>query len=152
LLKSLPPGALEKSSITDQISFLTPTPTVPQLSVHCPSTVRSGCIGKTEPSVPFCRHVTFDRHRVIGIQIHTQGKTPRHVKFLYPCRDWFGWRCSSEDPYTPGLQVTGLWKFDSHRRPDEYSNRIQSTPVLFQIDIYCTVTNRYLLYLHGFFK
>jgi hypothetical protein len=34
---------------------------------------------------------------------HTEGKTSRHTKFWYPCRTWVGWRCSSEDPYTPGL-------------------------------------------------
>ncbi len=34
---------------------------------------------------------------------YTEGKTPKHSKFWYPCRDWLGWRCSSEDPYTPGL-------------------------------------------------
>ena len=33
----------------------------------------------------------------------TQGKTPRHSKISYPCREWLELRCSSEDPYTPGL-------------------------------------------------
>jgi hypothetical protein len=31
------------------------------------------------------------------------GKLWGHTKFWYPSRDWLGWRCSSEDPYTPGL-------------------------------------------------
>ncbi len=35
--------------------------------------------------------------------INTQGKLPGHTKFWYPSRDWLGWRCSSEDPYTSGL-------------------------------------------------
>ncbi len=34
---------------------------------------------------------------------HTQGKLPGHTKFWYPCRDWLGWTCSSEDPCTSGL-------------------------------------------------
>jgi hypothetical protein len=35
--------------------------------------------------------------------INTQGKLWGHTKFWYPSRDWLGWRCSSEDPYTSGL-------------------------------------------------
>ena len=37
------------------------------------------------------------------VTINTLREVAGHTKFWYPSRDWLGWRCSSEDPYTPGL-------------------------------------------------
>ncbi len=185
LLKSLPPGALEKSSITDQISFLTPTSMSLRQRLSgiliitvCPFP-RQGCFLSVLPVVSTCtgvsgQHPTEIRLRFADVFVspskvfssltmetgflstlpengfyedhttlvmilctlkqsfpyqlllsqcwgpcdilhltihtetcsrkrHTEGKTPRYVKFWYPCRDWLGLRWSSEDPYTPGL-------------------------------------------------
>jgi hypothetical protein len=73
-------------------------------------------------------HMTFYIEPFIPIHfasINTQGKLWGHTKFWYPSRDWLGWRCSSEDPYT-----SGLWQvcYSSGRQEGLSCSHISLTP------------------------
>ncbi len=95
--------------------------------VSCNEIHRSVCTTSNQQQVPFCRYIHFYKQSIFVshhsgtvtetfrfVDASTSARLPfchstfvnlhctvhtRHTKFSYPCRDWFGWRCSSEDPH-----------------------------------------------------